>query len=395
MRTICLFVVGAALACAHAPPTPASRIPPGQAEVRGFLYSDEGGLQVSTVAARGDQAIAPAVNVQAEALADRVVVQPPAQPELKPPGPGQPSGHQHLGVDIISSASVTANNEVTGTEKWRFQGIAGATVNGNLRGGPASASAQLRASSEPDYGSLSAKVSGSADLLQRNVTVSGFAGYGHDVSRPPAPPPGQEGLWPAGQDRVSAGGTVAQVLSRTLLLTGGVGFAHQWGTLSSPHRRATVVTTLFPEVVPALRERLTAFSALSWYIGGGTALHSRLGGYVDSWGVRSLIPEVALAKEVGEHGLFTLRYRLYAQGAADFYSPTYQTLEPLLSGDPRLGAIEEHLGSFDARWWIVGRPGWSNALILTAGYEFSVLGYPMLGSVVRAELFSVGLVWDH
>jgi hypothetical protein len=170
-----------------------------------------------------------------------------------------------------------------------------------------------------------------------------------------------------------------------------VAFTHQWGTLSSPYRRALVVTTLFPELLPSTRERFTGYLALSWALGGGAALHLRQGAYVDSWGVWAVIPEFSLAKEVGDRALVSFRYRFYGQGPAAFYLPTYRQLGPLLSGDPRLGALNDHSGGVELRWTPWGRLGWAGSLTLVGGYELSILSYLQLKSAVRAQVFSLGV----
>jgi hypothetical protein len=126
-------------------------------------------------------------------------------------------------------------------------------------------------------------------------------------------------------------------------------------------------------------------------MGGGSALHLRQGAYVDTWGVWAIIPELSIAKELGTSGLVSFRYRYYGQAAARFYQPNYRTLEPILSGDPRLGEINEHLGGLELRWTPWGRFGWARSLTFVGGYELSIQSYVRLGSQVRAQIFSLGV----
>jgi len=390
-----VIVALAIAACARRIDTSDSYSRQPQAEARSFYYTDEGGLRVFTVGAQGAANVSPSVRVSAQALADRVLVNPPTPAQPVPPGPGQPSGHYDPGVDVISSASVNASNQPARIRKWRFEGIAGGTWNNRSSTEPLTLGGLVRASTEPDYRSVYARALGSIELFQRNTTITGFVGYGHDVIIPLEAPPGQESLWPAHQDRINGGGTLSQILSRELVGSIGFGFTYQWGTLSSPYRRALVQTTLFPEVLPSNRARLTGFGGLSWHMGGDTALHLRGGFYADSWHVLAVIPEAVLAKELGRQGLVSFRYRFYGQGHADFYLPVYPEIRPILAGDPRLGELREHLGGIELRWAIVGQMGWTNSLVAIAGYELSMLTYRQLHSSLRAQVFSLGLTWGY
>jgi len=392
------FIASAFLAqisCAHRSDVPAAGSARGEAQARSFYYTDEAGLSVWTTGAELNQRVSPSVTANFEALADQVILKPPPVVQRVPPGPGQPTGHLHPGVDIITSASVLAPDSSVRTDKWRFQGIAGATIAGNFQDQPGRLQAWIRGSTEPDYKSLGARLLGEMDLFDRNTTVSAFVGGGRDTISPLQAPPGQESVWPASHARLNAGATLTQVLSRALVASAGLGFTYQWGTLWSPYRRALVGTTLFPEVLPTDRERLTSFLALSYYIGGGTAVHLRQGFYVDSWRVLALMPEGAIAKEVGTRGLVSFRYRYYFQQSASFYRPVYSDILSIMAGDPRLGELREHLGAVEIRWSLSGRPGWSKAVTLLGSYELSLLSYQQLHSSTRAQVFSLGLIWGY
>jgi hypothetical protein len=367
----------------------------GRVDGRAYSYSDEGGLTVKTLGVRGEQQTSQRWVFTAEALADQVILDPPAPVVPKPTPPGQPTGHRHEGVDVITSASVTASNAPLRTEKWRFQGIGGATWLRPSDRAPGELSALVRGSSENDYKSLYGRFGGSVDLFQRNFSVSAFVGGGRDWLFPTEVPPGQTALWPSSHTRLNAGVLVNQLITPTLTLNAGLGFTHQQGTLSSAYRRATVQSTLFPEVLPDRRERLTGFFGGSWFIGGGTALHFRQGFYADSWGVLSLIPEASVVKEIGSHLVASFRYRHYAQKAASFYEPNYATLSRYMTGDPRLGVLHDNVGGLEVRYTPWGRLGWSNSLTFIAGYDLSLLRYDLLRGTSRSQVFSLGVTWLH
>jgi hypothetical protein len=162
--------------------------------------------------------------------------------------------------------------------------------------------------------------------------------------------------------------------------------------LANPYRRALVATTLFPESVPSERVRGTAFARLAWWIGAGTAIHLRQGVYADDWGVRSLLPELTLARELGGSGLLLARGRLYFQSGATFYRASYAGVAPLMSGDVRLGRVREKLVGAELRWALLGQAGSAGALEATASYDRSWIAYPDVALEVGANVLSLALV---
>jgi len=385
-----LLIALSLVACGHSRDATTPRR--GRVDGRAYAYSDQAGLNVNTLGVRGEQQVGRQWTVNAEALVDQVILDPPAPVVQAPIVPGQPTGHRHEGVDVVTSASVTSTNTPLRTEKWRFQGIGGASW---LRpsANPAELNAAVRASAENDYKSIYGRFGGSIELFQRNTTLSAFVGAGNDWVNPTQIPPGQTGSWPASHLRLNAGAWVSQLLHPSLVVNAGLGFTHQQGTLSSAYRRATVQSTLFPEVLPQRRERLTGFVGGSWYIGGGTALHVRQGFYADSWGVLAVIPEASLVKELGSKLLASFRFRHYAQGKASFYVPVYPTLATYMSGDPRLGVLHDNVGGLELRWTPRGRLGWADSLTLLAGYDLSLLRYDLLRGASRSQVFSLGVTW--
>jgi len=196
-------------------------------------------------------------------------------------------------------------------------------------------------------------------------------------------------MWPATHQRVTSVVTASQLLTARLALRGGAGFSSQWGMLSNPYRRAIVlpagatVGTLFPEVLPRWRDRFTGFVGLSWAVGAGFALHVQQGAYIDTWEVAALIPEVMLARAIGDRGIAYLRYRYYAQTQAWFHSSHYHTLDtPFLSGDPRLGPVRDHTAGAEVRLRIAGNPVTGVAFMVGAGYDVSVLHYESTSALI-------------
>jgi hypothetical protein len=378
-----------ALAC-----TPAAgvRSRPGSAELRTTHYSDNSGLGVLTLGGAVEQPLSEQLTATLRGVADHVVVDrtvvevPPAIVA------NQATGHvDELSADIVTSASSVVTGG-PGSRKWRLEAVPGLRWDGDVQGAPTSAGASVRVSSESDYSSWLVLLRAGTSLFEDNTTLSAFAGFGADEVDPPRPPPGQADRYPASHSRVLGGASLSQLLSPIWLAALGVSATHQQGTLSNPYRRATVRTSLFPELLPTSRNRFTAFAASSVYLGWDAAAHARVGGYFDSWGVRSLIPELVLSKAIAERFLVELQYRYYRQSKARFYQPVYADLEELLAGDMRLGRIAEHAGGVELEWQLLGRRAGFGALRAVGRVELSRLRYtqlptePILGRILQLGL---------
>lgn len=375
-------------ACAGGP-RPSFRERPGEVEVRGYAYTDNSGLTVSTIAADIEQPVARRWTAHGRGVVDSIRVE---RKQLDPGDPNagsQPTGHRHADVVTSASAVKTGGGAV---EEVRVEGTLGARTDTEIEGRPTSAGAELKASTEPDYSSLSASLRASTELAERNLTVAVFAGYGRDTVSPDEPPPGERAAWPATHDRINGGVSVTQLLSPRLTLSAGAAASHQWGTLESPYRRALVRTSLFPEAVPGSRDRFTAFTAVSAYLGAGAALHVRQGFYIDTWSVAAWIPEVALAWGAFRGGLVTARYRMYTQSEAWFYKARYEAVEPVRTGDTRLGPMLEHSGGLCAAWTFLGERGGFGAATGEIGYDASFLTYEAIDTdVIVAHIVTAAL----
>jgi hypothetical protein len=190
-----------------------------------------------------------------------------------------------------------------------------------------------------------------------------------------------------------------QLLSRRADLSAGVGAGYQFGMLSSPYRRALVLSGFGvfasyheeAERHPDERARFTGFVGIGGYLGRGAALHFRLGGYADSWSVLALAPEVAGVFELSAKLLLSIGYRYYVQSSADFYRPKYDSLQPIRSGDRRLGSLDEHAPGVDLRWTVLGERGRPSSLEMTLSYQLSVMRYWRIDATVIAHLPSLGV----
>jgi hypothetical protein len=383
------LALAAAAACAGGDGGWRSR--PGAAAARTHYYSDNSGIDVWTALATAEQPVSARTSLSARALVDRISVE---RAQIDPGDPGQPSdpgGHPPHEPDAVSSASSTAGGGGV-ARKERYEGVVGVDTQPSWSDRPTTAGVKIQASHEPDYASVSGTVYGTTELYDRNVTVSAFTGYGHDGVDPIEPPPGERDEWPARHQRVTAGAAGTQIVSTRLLVSSAVAVTHQWGRLENPYRRALVVTSLFPEDVPGQRTRFTGYASLAWYLGRGTALHLRQGVYLDTWQVRSVIPEIAFALEITERGLLTARYRVYKQWQADFYQARYGAVTDEMTGDVRLGPITEHSGGIATRWVAVGREGEARSIAIDAGYDLALTDYERYATdVIIAHVLTLGV----
>ena len=381
-----IAAVGSLIGCAHQTGTvPGWRERPGSAEGRGYYYADDQGLSVVTTGVVAEQPVTRDVAITAQALLDHIVVE--RAVEVHQDTGGQPTGHVH-DVDAVTSASVTVLGGDR-LEKDRFEGVVGANIDHEIAGAPTRFQPSARVSLERDYQSYSARLRTTTELFERNTTLSLFVGFGHDRIDPTADPPGEADLWPATHNRVNGGVSLSQVLSPRLVMTGGLAVNHQFGTLSNPYRRALIRTSLFPERLPESRTRVTGFTGLAWYLGWDAALHLRLGGYADTWDLLAVIPQAAVAKELGAGVLATIQYRYYRQTAASFYELRYDNVEEFITGDARLGRIEEHQPGLEISWTFLGGPGAFVSMFIAAGYRLSLLHYLDLDRHATAHIGSL------
>jgi len=365
------------LACACVPAAgPRSR--PGNAELRTTHYADNSGLGVFTLGAAVEQPVSQHFTATLRGVVDHIAVERTVVEAPPAIVANQATGHvDQLSADIVTSASSVVTGG-PGSRKWRLEAVPGVRWEGDVQGAPSSAAVSFRISSEPDYDSLLVLARASTSLFEDNTTLSAFVGSGADRVEPPRAPPGRADLYPAAHWRALGGASLSQILSPIWLGSLGVSATHQQGSLSNPYRRATVRTSLFPEILPDSRNRFTAFLASSVYLGADTAVHARLGAYLDSWEVYSLIPELILSKAIAERFLIELQYRYYRQSRASFYQPVYAAVEALMAGDQRLGRIEEHAGGIELEWQLLGRRSSFGALRLLARGELSRLRYTQL-----------------
>lgn len=111
-----------------------------------------------------------------------------------------------------------------------------------------------------------------------------------------------------------------RVLAPTLVLTLSYDLGYLEGFLGNPYRRV-VFTEGAPirEAPPGTRTRHNATAKLAWFIPPSrTAVQLLYRGYLDSWDIGAVTPELRILQDVGPDLIVRAHYRFYAQTAASF-----------------------------------------------------------------------------
>lgn len=296
----------------------------GQMELRGNYYFE-----------RSTRVIAPEVNVTATS----------------------PEGTRvrgHYLVDAITSASVAAGAR-TDNQFTEFRHDIGVGVGHEFEvfGKPLDLALNGRVSWEPDYTSLGASATASLGLNQRSTTLSLGAAFTHDIvgqvfrGLNRADPSGRD-LSDRGTvgvlDGMTLGAGISQLLSPQLSVSAGYDLGLMFGYLQNPYRQVPVDGVLLVENHPDFRHRHSAYAEVAYrIIESRTSIQLRYRGYLDSWNVAALEPEVRVYQDLGDHLKLRLRYRFYTQTRAFFQQASYSLSDPFRTADPKMTAFDSHL----------------------------------------------------
>jgi hypothetical protein len=142
-----------------------------------------------------------------------------------------------------------------------------------------------------------------------------------------------------------------RVLTPTLVLTVGYQLGYLQGFLGNPYRRVVFAEGApIREAPPGERTRHNASAKLSWFIPPSrTALQLLYRGYIDTWDIGAITPEVRVLQEIGDDLIARVHYRFYAQTAASFirsdgtpYPGSSGAPMSASSNDPKLDELVTH-----------------------------------------------------
>jgi len=265
-------------------------------------------------------------------------------------------------VDSITSASQAAGTLVdVGFTEIRHDAGAGLGYEFDLGDAQLDVNAHIRFSYEPDYFSQGLFTGAALSLNQRNTILRfGMAFVQDDIRQVLR---GDMRTDPTGRnlsDRGEVGELLAlvgnvgfeQLLSPQISLQLGYDLGRLSGYLSNAYRMVSVQGVLTSEAHPELRLRHTLHGRLAMYARSlRSAFHFMVRGYVDSWDIMAVSPEIRWYQELGSFVNLRTRYRYYEQSASFFGESlsSYTDRDTYVTADPKMTAFHSHLLGFQLR----------------------------------------------
>jgi len=262
----------------------------------------------------------------------------------------------HVLIDAITSASVAAGTAQGVFEEQRYE--LGLVYTHDL--GVARVGGGGRVSYEPDYMSTFGKLHADIDFADKNTVLGFDAAFGHD----------DVGRIVMGLDRTSTrmdvgtlttylgAVTLTQILSPNAIAHLTYDVTSLKGDQANPYRLVDSlkpgpdgipIQITEPETHPDERLRQAIAGQLRYFIEPTeTTLVAGYRYYLDDWGLRAHTPDVRVIQQAGDSIDLTLRYRFHFQTAADFYRPSYPSLDGLeyYTRDAKLSRLTTHTIEF-------------------------------------------------
>lgn len=362
-----------------------------QREIYFAKYVDGSGQHVSTLGAKSWFSINPNWSTGVKLLGDYISMDAMHHTSHSDTDSNvQTTEHQHDAMDMDADAISGASGLVHAKHAdGKGRGEIAWLLRRDLHGtDPVSIASSMRYSGESDFHSIMGTLSTHGEFFDRNTSISGYMGWGMDISDPSQPPPGESDSWPGQSERISMGFALGQLLNSRIQIGISYAISGYMGVLENPYRRAVVISTLFPEELPNLRVRQVAGFEIGAYMGAGIALFHRQGLTLDSWGSKGWLYESKLPIELGTKWLFTPGHRYFYQTKADFYKPLYTYKENWMTGDSRLGQLEGNEWSAELDYTIQWREHYSHlALSLVFDHQMQLITGKAMESMI------VSVIW--
>lgn len=181
---------------------------------------------------------------------------------------------------------------------------------------------------ENDFDAGSSHFSISQDMFGDLTTISLGYSQGDDIIRTSTDPTFEENA-----DRKNYRVGITQVLTKDLLAQ----FSHETitdeGFLNNPYRSVRYIddsgatpyldASFAPEIYPNTRTSSANAIRMRYYLPYRAAIHFEYRVFNDTWGIDATIMELGYTHPFGDRWIMDLRYRLYEQTAADFYSDLF------------------------------------------------------------------------
>lgn len=253
-------------------------------------------------------------------------------------------------VDSITSASIDVVTSASRYNEERTERSLGVDY---LRDNVTMSLGYTR-SEENDYLANTASFSISQDMFGDLTTVS--MGYSR----------GWDTVGKRGQDDFAEDVTrqnyrlgLAQILTKSLILNLGLETVTDEGFLNNPYRSVRYLDagsalgySFEPEVYPRTHDS-NAFSVKAlYYLPYRASLSAEYRYFSDSWGIRADTYEIGYTHPTEKSWIFDLKYRLYSQNHADFYSDLFprQQAQNFLARDKELSTFASTSFGFGATY---------------------------------------------
>ena len=242
-------------------------------------------------------------------------------------------------VDHVSSASIDVVTQGSPYKEERKQKSLGVNY---LRGDVSMVLGYIN-SVESDYTANTANFSVSQDMFGDLTTITMGYSRGWDTVRKNGQPAFSE---PTTRNNYQL--DVSQVLTKDALV--GVSFeaVSDEGYLHNPYRSVRYLDpsnpigySYQPEVYPRTHTSTALTVQARYYLPYRAALHGEYRLYNDSWGVKANNAQIDYTHPLGNDWTLILKYRVYSQTAADFYSDLFPHIDAqnFLARDKELSTL--------------------------------------------------------
>jgi hypothetical protein len=252
----------------------------------------------------------------------------------------------HALVDAVTSASVASGAlgaAPFAEKRYELGGGYRHKAGDSVIGGSA------RYSYEPDYTSYFLGASFTQALAQDNTTLGVSAAIGQDSVESI----GAFGVEMHHGDLSTLVGSASLTQIVTPDMVAGLTYdvAYLDGCQSNPYRSAITGDGLVPERNPERRTRHAVAGTLKRFLSSTeTTLIATYRFYADTWDIEAHTPELRVIQEAGDGIDVAVRYRFHWQSAADFYMPSYPTMNPdvfpYVTDDVKLSKFTTHTIGF-------------------------------------------------
>ena len=245
-------------------------------------------------------------------------------------------------VDHVSSASIDVVTQGSPYKEERKQKSLGV----NYLLGDVSMVVGFINSEESDYTANTANFSISQDMFGNLTTVTMGYSRGWDTVRKNGQPDFSE---PTTRNNYQL--NLSQIITKNTLVGISLETITDEGYLHNPYRSVRYLDpsnpigySYQPEVYPRTHTSTAVTLQARYYLPYRAALHAEYRLYNDSWGVKASNAQLDYTHPLGNNWTFELKYRVYSQTAADFYSDLFPRIDAqnFLARDKELSALTDH-----------------------------------------------------